>query len=36
MAIKSLAPRLEDPDRYRMSKDHGKNANQAALGSIAA
>lgn len=31
MSIKSLAPRLEDPDRYRMSKDHGKNANQAAL-----
>lgn len=31
MAIKSLAPRLEDPDRYRMSKDQGKNPNQAAL-----
>ena len=31
IAIKSLAPRLEDPDRYRMSKDHGKNPNQAAL-----
>ncbi|KAI2491832.1 Nop14-like family [Fragilaria crotonensis] len=31
MSIKSLAPRLEDPDRYRMSKDQGKNANQAAL-----
>ena len=31
MSIKSLAPRLEDPDRYRMSKDNGKTANQASL-----
>ena len=31
MAIKSLAPRLENPDKYSMSKDKGKNATQAAL-----
>lgn len=31
MSIKSLAPRLEDSDRYRMSKDNGKTANQASL-----
>lgn len=30
MAIKSLAPRLEDPSRYTMSRDKGKSANQAA------
>jgi nucleolar protein 14 len=29
-AIKSLAPRLENPERYSMSKDKGKNATQAA------
>lgn len=30
-AIKSLAPRMEDPDRYSMSKDKGKKAVQAAI-----
>jgi nucleolar protein 14 len=30
-AIKSLAPRMEDPARYSMSKDTGKKAVQAAL-----
>lgn len=30
-AIKSVAPRMEDPSRYSMSKDKGKNATQAAL-----
>ncbi|GAX18342.1 nucleolar protein 14 [Fistulifera solaris] len=29
-AIKTLAPRLEDPERYSMSKDKGKSATQAA------
>ena len=29
-ALKSLAPRLEDPDRYSKSKDKGKNALQVA------
>lgn len=29
LAIKSLAPRLEDPTRYTMSKDVGKTATQA-------
>jgi nucleolar protein 14 len=31
-SIKSLAPRLEDPERYRKSKDQGKNSNQIAVG----
>lgn len=31
MAIKSLAPRMEDPTRYSMSKDKGKSSVQAAL-----
>lgn len=31
MPIKSLAPRLEDPTRYSMSKDKGKKATQAAI-----
>jgi len=30
-AIKSLAPRMEDPSRYSMSKDKGKSASQAAI-----
>jgi nucleolar protein 14 len=30
-AIKSLAPRMEDPTKYSMSKDKGKNATQTAL-----
>lgn len=30
MAIKSLAPRLEDPLRYNMSKDKGKASTRAA------
>ena len=29
-AIKTLAPRLEDPEKYSMSKDKGKSATQAA------
>lgn len=29
-AIKTLAPRLEDPDRYSVSKDKGKSATKAA------
>ena len=29
-ALKSLAPRLEDPDRYSRSKDKGKDAIQVA------
>ncbi|GKY96000.1 hypothetical protein MPSEU_000560500 [Mayamaea pseudoterrestris] len=30
-AIKSLAPRMEDPSKYSLSKDKGKGATQAAL-----
>jgi nucleolar protein 14 len=30
VAIKSLAPRIENPDKYSMSKDKGKSANQSA------
>jgi nucleolar protein 14 len=30
-AIKSLAPRMEDPERYNFSKDKGKKATQTAL-----
>lgn len=30
-AVKSLAPRMEDPDRYSLSRDKGKTATQAAL-----
>ena len=33
-AIKSLAPRLENPDKYSFSKDKGKNATQAAADRI--
>jgi nucleolar protein 14 len=29
LAIKTLAPRMEDPSRYSMSKDKGKSALQA-------
>lgn len=29
--IKSLAPRMEDPSKYSMSKDKGKDAKQAAI-----
>jgi len=31
MAIKTLAPRIEDPDRYSMSRDKGKKSAQAAI-----
>lgn len=31
MAVKSLAPRMEDPERYSMSKDKGKKSTQAAI-----
>ena len=31
LAIKSLAPRMEDPNRYAMSKDKGKSQRQAIL-----
>jgi len=31
LAIKSLAPRMEDPTRYTMSKDKGKSQRQAIL-----
>ena len=31
MSIKSLAPRMEDPTRYSMSKDKGKSGVQAAI-----
>jgi len=31
LAIKSLAPRMEDPKRYAMSKDKGKSQRQAIL-----
>eukprot|EP00536_Pseudo-nitzschia_multiseries_P012066 jgi/Psemu1/260290/estExt_Genewise1Plus.C_4410036 len=31
MAIKTLAPRMEDPTRYSMSRDKGKKSAQAAL-----
>jgi nucleolar protein 14 len=31
MAIKSLAPRMEDPARYSMSRDKGKKSVQAAI-----
>jgi nucleolar protein 14 len=30
-AIKSVVPRMEDPSKYSLSKDKGKNATQAAL-----
>jgi nucleolar protein 14 len=30
-AIKSLAPRMQDPDKYSMSKDKGKKSAQAAV-----
>lgn len=29
--IKTLAPKMEDPDRYKQSKDKGKSATQASL-----
>lgn len=31
MAIKTLAPRMEDPERYSMSRDKGKKSSQAAI-----
>lgn len=31
MAIKTLAPRMEDPNRYSMSRDKGKKSAQAAI-----
>jgi len=31
VAIKSLAPRMENPDKYSMSRDKGKKAKQAAI-----
>merc|ERR1712166_190542 len=31
MSIKTLAPRMEDPERYSMSKDKGKKSMQTAL-----
>jgi len=31
MAIKTLAPRMEDPTRYSMSRDKGKKSEQAAI-----
>jgi len=31
MAIKTLAPRIEDPERYSMSRDKGKKSTQAAI-----
>jgi nucleolar protein 14 len=33
-AVRSLAPRLENPDKYSMSKDKGKDATQAAADRI--
>lgn len=31
MAIKTLAPRMEDPERYSMSRDKGKKSTKAAI-----
>jgi nucleolar protein 14 len=31
MSIKTLAPRMEDPERYSMSKDKGKKSMQTAI-----